>query len=660
MNVQAHCIVLTQDSDLHNRLEGFLKLRTKLEFKEARSLKGMPSEIGSTALLLLDLRVWQTSSVLRADLEDRHKRFILLIGSRRSEPALDAVREGISQIIPLDFTRLELQDQIEQIQGHLMTQMQLFTLQASANQSESVARTSLPESQHSQQIATQLTKTLQHLHDIDSFFTETVRIIGQAMAAPRIILVTMSQDSMSFISRAALRSKEGSLPFEIRLDSHVAECLRNQALVITRRNLSQFEAKGIGVELLRVMDKCGIDTIAPLYGRTSLIGWFMIGLKATGKSFSEEELNDLMVMCGDISPILENALHSEKNNLQKSLLENVFQSLPTGLVALDANERVLWLNAPAEHLLGKKFGDLLNASYSEIDHNISAALPNVIAASLDDIPHSVRLKNDNLIEIKVVRYNANLGMPCCLLVIEDATLKEELRREQEKLKRNELLAEISGNISVGIRAPLTAIKTFTQLLPEHMNDHDFCTQFSSVVDEEVKRLHDFTENIATISKLTASDQQVKTVFTLAKCFEMAKCLAGTAWSQVDCQIPANLPTLEGNPDRLSEALYHLIANAADAIADIGNGKILITAKQGLLGKNIRTLEVSVVDNRNVKKVGSFVDNSNLSSEDAIRRADLRLSIVSKITHENAGTLNVQSTDYGVFVKMIFPTAGEAK
>jgi signal transduction histidine kinase len=658
MNNEIHCIILTRDTDLRQRLTGFLKLRVQLEFKDPSALTKMPSEIGQSALLLLDLRVWKTSAFLQDGISETQKNFILLLGNRRSEPALEAAKAGFPHIADLEVGRLELQGQIEQMQEHLMIQTELSLLRVSMEAQAVSKKTETPHLPNFQSIAKRLTQTLQQLYDADSLFKELVKIVSQAMSVPRITLMLVDHDSKKFVSRAMLRAKTDSSPVELPCNSYLAQNLNRQASVLSRQSLIKIEDAVERMELLRIFNSHGIDYIVPLYGRKDLLGWLMLGCKASGEALAEEALNELIVLCDEVSPIIEATLQSEISKLRQRVLENVFQSLPTGLIAFSAAERLLWMNQAAENLLEQKFPDVLDVPYADLDKSLAEKIPDLIEASVSSVPFAATLQNGRRVEVKVVHYNTFSGIPASLLLLEDATLKEAFRDEREKVRRNELLSEISTNISVGIRAPLTAIKTFTQLLPEHFHDQAFCDQFQSIVGEEVSRLDHFTESISTVTKLGILAQQKKVVFSFSKCVETAKCLSGQLWEQVVSQpIGSDYPLLEGYPDRIGEALCHLITNSSEAVADIGNDRITLSVNKGVLGKNVKTLEVTVADNRSVKKIGSFVDNSNLASEDVIRRADLRLSIVSKIVHENAGTMSVQSTENGVLVKMIFPAYG---
>jgi two-component system NtrC family sensor kinase len=77
------------------------------------------------------------------------------------------------------------------------------------------------------------------------------------------------------------------------------------------------------------------------------------------------------------------------------------------------------------------------------------------------------------------------------IAIENAKLYEDLKRSKTYVRRADRLASL-GTLTAGlaheIRNPLVAIKTFTHLLPERLDDEEFRSQFLKIASGEVDRI----------------------------------------------------------------------------------------------------------------------------------------------------------------------------
>jgi signal transduction histidine kinase len=77
------------------------------------------------------------------------------------------------------------------------------------------------------------------------------------------------------------------------------------------------------------------------------------------------------------------------------------------------------------------------------------------------------------------------------IAIENARLYEDLKKSKSYIRRADRLASL-GTLTAGlaheIRNPLVAIKTFTQLLPERLEDEEFKSHFLNIASTEVDRI----------------------------------------------------------------------------------------------------------------------------------------------------------------------------
>src|SRR5713101_4008583 len=89
------------------------------------------------------------------------------------------------------------------------------------------------------------------------------------------------------------------------------------------------------------------------------------------------------------------------------------------------------------------------------------------------------------------------------IALQNARLYEDLKRSQQLLARSDRLAAV-GTLAAGIaheiRNPLVSIHTFTQLLPERLDDPEFRTTFLQIANTEVARVSDLINDLMAFAR----------------------------------------------------------------------------------------------------------------------------------------------------------------
>ena len=91
------------------------------------------------------------------------------------------------------------------------------------------------------------------------------------------------------------------------------------------------------------------------------------------------------------------------------------------------------------------------------------------------------------------------------VALENSRLSRELRRSEAFLARANRLSSLgmlAAGIAHEIRNPLTAVKTFLDLLPQRIDDKEFLGQFRDLSLAELKRVTDLIAELLTLGKST--------------------------------------------------------------------------------------------------------------------------------------------------------------
>jgi two-component system sensor histidine kinase AtoS len=153
----------------------------------------------------------------------------------------------------------------------------------------------------------------------------------------------------------------------------------------------------------------------------------------------------------------------------------------------------------------------------------------------------------------------------------------QLKRLEALIRQSERLAAL-GTLAAGmaheIRNPLSAIKTFVQLLPRKVNQLEFLEKFQRTVPRELERINRLIEDLLELSRTPKYRFEVLTLQTLvAQGLDFFEDELRVA--KVDCvmEVSPDLPPVFADSDQLIKAFYNLIRNAIQAMPTGGRFKI---------------------------------------------------------------------------------------
>lgn len=182
---------------------------------------------------------------------------------------------------------------------------------------------------------------------------------------------------------------------------------------------------------------------------------------------------------------------------QRNELEAVLSGMAEGVLALDADENVVRMNACALRLLGRQNADSLGRSIQEVGRN--PELTRLVQETLaDQMPHQgdVRLseRGDTLLQVQATALRGlEGGRMGVLLVMNDVT---RLRRLQTMRR------DFVANVSHELKTPVTSIKGFVETLanepPENEAD---VKRFLEIISRQADRLDSIIEDLLALSRL---------------------------------------------------------------------------------------------------------------------------------------------------------------
>ena len=225
-----------------------------------------------------------------------------------------------------------------------------------------------------------------------------------------------------------------------------------------------------------------------------------------------------------------------------------------------------------------------------------------------------------------------------LAVFQDITAIKAL---EEKLRHADRLAAM-GTLSAGlaheIKNPLSAIKTFVQLLPQKMKTPSFMEKFNITVPREIDRINQLVEDLLELTR-----RRVRPLVNLNVNHLILQVidLHGEEMNKrhitFENHLDKTLSTIEGDPERLYRAFSNLIINSVQAMPN--GGSLFVSSELGRASSEVKlTFEDTGIGMDEETSKNLF--NPFFTTKD--KGVGLGMALTHKIIEDHKGTIEVMS------------------
>lgn len=337
--------------------------------------------------------------------------------------------------------------------------------------------------------------------------------------------------------------------------------------------------------------------------------------------------------------------------------EKLLATMKDGLISMDMEGRLVTINPAASEML-RLSGDAQKGRYvKELLEGIPP-LKNYLEELLSS-PVRARMQEQFFVEreeeSQILLANSSLLMDpvgTTLEVITNLHDITELKKLELRMRQTERLAAL-GTLAAGmaheIRNPLSAIKTFVQLLPRKLEKPGFLDKFHRTVPRELDRINRLIEDLLELSR--SPKYHFRTVDIRRMVEDTVELFEEElrSWRITHhIRFDPNVPAVRADVDQLTKAFQNLIRNAVQAMPE--GGEIWIeasgvkTCPPGEEGSNRQNGWMTIV----FKDTGYGISGENLktifnpffTTKDT--GTGLGLAITHKVIVEHGGHIDVKS------------------
>ena len=348
--------------------------------------------------------------------------------------------------------------------------------------------------------------------------------------------------------------------------------------------------------------------------------------------YNYDEIGYLAQTFNNMADQLEVKINDSLDKQNK--LEAILESMESGVIALDNNERIILINPYSrklfnlkEDIIGKKISDCI-IDYDLI--NFIRVLPDINSKEiklLHPIEREIKVKKAPIIS----QAKNPMGI---VITVQDIT---DIRRLEN------MRSEFVANVSHELKTPLTSIKGFSETL-RYVEDNSTKNKFLNIIDKEAERLTNLINDILILSNIESLSKMENEEFKPNEVIENIIYIVGKQAEKKQVKISFITDfygKLKGSKDKFYQLALNLIENAIKYSNENGNVKIILTSdNENFIFKVIDNgIGIPKSDIPRVFERFYRVDKSR-----STRGTGLGLAIVKHIVKLFNGDINIESTE----------------
>ncbi len=337
---------------------------------------------------------------------------------------------------------------------------------------------------------------------------------------------------------------------------------------------------------------------------------------------------------------------------------NVIDSMPSGLVTIDVDGRIVSSNARAEELFGKSFAELEGKTLQEATGGDQKRLAEKIRKGEDffDMPTDCVQPDGQSIPVKVSAsplLNRDGGRLGTVLALRDM---REIRAMEEQLERSRRLAALgrmAAAIAHEIRNPLGTLRGFAQYFGQKAHDNKANRECADLMVDEVDRLNRTVSGLLQFARPREPDRQRLGLAELLK--KTARLMEDDfAGRQVHFEFEPPVPEISiiADPDLMVQVLINLLLNALHATDQEDTVTLAAWKEPDGVAISVQDTGKGMTEEMRARMFDPFFTTKKSGS-------GLGLAVVHQIIEQHHGSIKVGSTvGRGTNIIILLPDKGD--
>ena len=352
---------------------------------------------------------------------------------------------------------------------------------------------------------------------------------------------------------------------------------------------------------------------------------------------SRDEIGTLTRNFNHMSQVLQNTISEVENERNK--LSTLFLHMTDGVVAFGPTGLMIHCNPAATKMLARNLDPTVtfDSVFGE-----DAEFQKLLTLKRSEYLECQKRAGDRELELFMAPFSSDQSVGGAMVVIHDVTEQ----RKSEQTRR-----EFVANVSHELRTPLTNVKSYAETILSAGDDlpPELRNNFLGVIVSEADRMTRIVKDLLTLTKFDYGKMEMNiSRFSFAEAVQnVHKAVALDAQNHghtltLDC--PDDLPSVDGDRERIEQVIMNIVSNAIKYTADGG----IISMTAGTTGKYVY---VKVSDNgvgipeKDLPRLFERFYRVDKARSRESGGTGLGLSIAKEILNQHKGDIRIESV-YG--------------
>jgi len=341
--------------------------------------------------------------------------------------------------------------------------------------------------------------------------------------------------------------------------------------------------------------------------------------------------------------------------IENSHLDYILESIPTAIVALDTEGKVVTFNRKAEEITGFKAPQTLGKSiyavfkpdsFQNSELNFESLLQNETTTEIETQFRQKKRKNSLYLNVIISPLRSpHKGIIGTVLAFNDITRIKQLEMQANRTGRLAAMGEMAVRIAHEIRNPLGSIELFSTILKDDLQQFEDLKALPEHISAGVKSINRIVSNLLLFIRPDQQpDRQLLDVHEALKdsLFFAAHLFDAHDGIEVVTDLSEGSLFVKGDLELLKQVFLNLILNAIQAMPT--GGMLKISSRRISGSKGIHWAEIRMID------TGCGITKANLSKifdpfyTTRKQGTGLGLTIVHNITKMHGGNIEVTSCE----------------
>ncbi|MCK4925748.1 GAF domain-containing protein [Candidatus Aerophobetes bacterium] len=415
----------------------------------------------------------------------------------------------------------------------------------------------------------EMSRLLIHGYNLDELMEFFLSLLNKMFGISRLCIILKDRVKKTYGIRACLGITEDAKEcVELHPERGLVKFLAREGTVVTKERLAKADFKA-AYEIRQDMKLIQSNVAVPLSPRGELIGILGLGPKITGDKMSRREIRQVFLFCNQVGLAIQNLLFYEEMYCQKRYIESVLKDATSGVISIDAEQKITTCNPRAQEVLN------LGESPSLIGKDIRrlpSPLGDILFQTLTRgilygrkevyVPAIKRWLGISTSQVK----NAKGEVSGSMMIFTDLTPIKHLEAEKEKIQKRDFLAQVAVRLSHELRNSLVPIKSLVELMPSKYSDEEFRKKLFSGVTKEIERIDNLIQRLVFFSQPVHLDKIAESLASLvAEAVERTK-KERLRDEKIELNVSYKEDDLQVYVDKgaMIEALGHIVTNSMEA------------------------------------------------------------------------------------------------